>query len=95
MKFTERIRQLRENRKIPQRKMAAALDIDTATYSKIERGERKVKAEQVVVIAKLLEADKDELLTLWLADQVSTIVTDKQKIAQNALNIAKNHDRKK
>lgn len=76
MKFTERIRQLRENRKIQQRKMAAALDIDTATYSKIERGERKVKAEQVVVIAKLLEADKDELLTLWLADQISTVVTE-------------------
>jgi DNA-binding XRE family transcriptional regulator len=89
MKFTERIRQLREERQLPQRKLAPTLDIDTATYCKIEKGERRVKAEQVIVIAELLQADKDELLTLWLADQVSAVVTDEQKIADKALSIAK------
>jgi transcriptional regulator with XRE-family HTH domain len=89
MKFTERIRQLREERQMPQRKFAAALEIDTATYCKIEKGERRAKAEQVVVIAELLETDKDELLALWLADQVSAVVTDEQKIADKALSIAK------
>ncbi|MDR1783657.1 MAG: helix-turn-helix domain-containing protein, partial [Dysgonamonadaceae bacterium] len=39
--FNERIKQLREARQLPQRKLAAALDIDTASYCKIERGERK------------------------------------------------------
>jgi transcriptional regulator with XRE-family HTH domain len=89
MKFTERIRQLREERQMPQRKFAAALEIDTATYCKIEKGERRAKVEQVVVIAELLETDKDELLTLWLADQVSAVVTDEQKIADKALSNAK------
>jgi transcriptional regulator with XRE-family HTH domain len=89
MKFTERIRQLREERQMPQRKFAAALEIDTATYCKIEKGERRAKAEQVVVIAELLETDKDELLTLWLADQVSAVVADKQKVADKALSVAK------
>jgi len=89
MKFTERIKQLREEHQMPQRKLAAALDIDTATYCKIEKGERRTKAEQVVVIAELLEADKDELLVLWLADQVSTVVADEQKVADKALNMAK------
>jgi hypothetical protein len=56
---------------------------------KIEKGERRVKAEQVVVIAELLETDKDELLTLWLADQVTAVVADEQKIADKALSIAK------
>jgi transcriptional regulator with XRE-family HTH domain len=89
MKFVERIKQLREERQLPQRKLATTLDIDTATYCKIEKGERRVKAEQVVVIAELLETDKDELLTLWLADQVSAVVENEHKVADKALNIAK------
>lgn len=89
MRFTERIKQLREERQMPQRKFAAALEIDTATYSKIEKGERKAKAEQVVVIAKLLETDKDELLALWLADQIPASVANEKTIADKALNIAK------
>ncbi|MCL2650992.1 MAG: helix-turn-helix domain-containing protein [Candidatus Azobacteroides sp.] len=89
MQFTERIKQLREKRQMPQRQFAAALEIDTATYCKIEKGERRVKAEQVVIIADLLKTDKDELLALWLADQVTAVVADEKKVADKALNIAK------
>ena len=89
MKFTERIRQLRQERQMPQRKFAAALDIDTATYCKIEKGERRVKAEQIVIIASLLKTDKDELLTLWLADQVAAVVEDENLVADKAMRIAK------
>ena len=79
MKFIERIKQIREEQQIPQRQLAAALEIDTATYCKIEKGERRVKAEQVVIIADLLKIDKDELLAFWLANQVLAVVADKQK----------------
>jgi transcriptional regulator with XRE-family HTH domain len=89
MMFTERIRQLREERQIPQRKLAAALDIDTATYCKYEKGERKPKREQVVIIAELLQTDEKELLSLWLADQVTAVVADEKEIAEKALDIAK------
>jgi transcriptional regulator with XRE-family HTH domain len=90
MKFVERIKQLREERQLPQRKLATTLDIDTATYCKIEKGERRVKAEQIVVIAELLQTDKEELLALWLADQVITVVENEHKVAGKALGIAKN-----
>ena len=89
MKFVERIRQLREERQLPQRKLAATLDIDTATYCKIEKGERRAKVEQVVVIADLLQTDKEELLALWLADQVAEVVENEQKVVDKALSIAK------
>ena len=36
--FGSKLKQLREDAKLPQRKLAALLDIDTATYSKIENG---------------------------------------------------------
>lgn len=41
MLFTEKIKELRIQYQMPQRQIAAALDIDTATYCKIE----KVNAE--------------------------------------------------
>jgi transcriptional regulator with XRE-family HTH domain len=89
MLFTARIKQLREERQMQQRQFVAALEIDTAIYGKIEKGERCVKAEQVVIIADLLKPDKDELLALWLADQVTAVVADEKKVADKALNIAK------
>ena len=87
MTFTERIRQLREQRQLPQRKVAEALDIDGATYCKIERGERKAKREQLYIIAELLEADKDELLSLWLADQVIEVLKDEKELAGKVIKV--------
>ena len=89
MMFTERIRQLREERQMPQRQFAAALEIDTATYCKIEKGERRIKREQVLVIAKLLQTDEKELLVLWLADQVISVVASEKELSNKVLDIAK------
>jgi len=90
MNFTEHIRKLREERQMPQRQLAAALEIDTATYCKIEKGERRAKCEQVALIADILKTDKEELLALWLADQVTVSVVNEKVIADKALNIVKN-----
>jgi transcriptional regulator with XRE-family HTH domain len=86
MMFSEQIRHLRAERQIPQRKLAAALDIDTATYCKYEKGERRPKREQVVIIAELLQVDKQELLNLWLAEQVYCMVKDDEQ-ADKIINI--------
>jgi hypothetical protein len=56
-------------------------------FSKIERGERKAKREQVLLLAKLLNTDTQELLTLWLAEQVYDLVKD-EDVASNALKVA-------
>lgn len=87
MLFADKIRQLREDNQMLQRQLASALEIDTPMYSKIERGERPAKREQVVLIAKLLNADEKELLTLWLADQIFSLIEDKKELATNALSI--------
>lgn len=87
MLFADKIRQLREDNQMLQRQLASALEIDTPMYSKIERGERPAKREQVVLIAKLLNTDETELLTLWLADQIFSLIEDKKELATNALSI--------
>lgn len=81
----KQIKKLREEKQLLQRQLAASLEIDTPMYSKIERGERKAKREQVLKLAELLETDKNELLTLWIASQVYEIVKDENN-AVNALN---------
>jgi len=87
--FNERIKQIREERQIPQRKLAAAMDIDTASYCKIEKGERRARKEHISIIAEILQADYEELLTLWLADQVTAVVADEKELSSDVLKIAK------
>lgn len=87
MNFGIRIKALRENQNLLQRQLAASLEIDTPMFSKIERGERRAKREQVLLLAKLLKADTQELLTLWLAEQVYDLVKD-EEVASSALKIA-------
>ncbi len=81
----KRIKELREEKGLLQRQLAAELEIDSPLYSKIERGERRAKREQVIKLADMLNADEEELLTLWLAGQVYEIVKD-EKIAKAAIN---------
>jgi transcriptional regulator with XRE-family HTH domain len=89
MMFTERFKQLREELQMSQRQLTAALEIDVATYRKIEKSERRVKREQVLIIAELLKADRDELLTLWLADQVTAVLKKDKEISDKVLDAAK------
>ena len=83
--FSERIKELRIQNQMPQRQLAAALDIDTATYCKIEKGERKAKKEQVSILSKLFKVNTEQLLVLWLADQVSDVVSNDHNIALQAI----------
>jgi transcriptional regulator with XRE-family HTH domain len=88
MLFTDKIKQLRDFRQMPQRQIAAALEIDTATYCKIEKGERRAKREQVFILSELFECKHDELLNIWLADQIFDVVKN-EKEANEVLDIVR------
>ena len=85
--FGERIRTLRENQNLYLRQVAPLLEMDTAQLSKIEKGLRQLKREQIEVLAEILKADADELQTLWLADQIYAVVKD-EKFANEAMQVA-------
>lgn len=84
--LSEKLKEQRKQCNLPQRKVAAALDIDTATYCKIENGNYSPKREQVIELASILNVDEKELLTLWLADQVYEIV-EYEQTANDVLSI--------
>ena len=72
--FGERIRELRTKQNMLLRQLASKLDLDTSIISKVERGDRQLKKEQIPLLAEILNANKEELLMLWLADQVYGVI---------------------
>jgi transcriptional regulator with XRE-family HTH domain len=82
--FGNRVRALREKQKLYLRQVAPLLEMDTALLSKIEKGQRHLKKEQIPLLAEILKADKNELITLWLADQVFDVIKD-ENMADEAL----------
>ena len=85
--FGSKIRTLREEQNLLLRQVASFLEMDTAQLSKIERGGRHAKKETVLKIAVILKVKDDELLTLWLADQIYEVVKD-EKNAKEAMIVA-------
>jgi transcriptional regulator with XRE-family HTH domain len=85
--FGSTIKKLRQAKHLLQRQVSSQLEMDTPMLSKIERGERKAKKEQVERFARILKADKEVLLTLWLADQITDIVQD-EALALKAMQVA-------
>jgi transcriptional regulator with XRE-family HTH domain len=66
----EIIRQLRAEKELPLRKIAALLDIDTSFYSKIERNERKATKEQIHKLEEIFEVEKDFLMVPYLSENI-------------------------
>jgi transcriptional regulator with XRE-family HTH domain len=85
--FGDRIRTLREKQHLYLRQVAPLLEMDTAQLSKIEKGLRQLKREQIPVLADILKTNADDLLALWLADQIYAVVKD-EKLANKAMDIA-------
>jgi len=66
----EKLRQIREEKELPLRKVASILDIDVAILSKMERGERKLTKEVVQKLAKIYQHEENELMVLFLSDKI-------------------------
>jgi transcriptional regulator with XRE-family HTH domain len=80
----DKIRELRVKQNLLLRQVASKLEVDTSIISKMERGERPIKKEQIAILADILKADKEELQTLWLADQLYNVI-EGQPMADEAL----------
>lgn len=89
MLFADKLRSLRESNGLPQRVVAEMLGIDIPMYSRMERGERPIRREQIAVLAKALNVKESDLLTLWLADQVADVMKDDKELINEVMDIAK------
>ena len=69
--FGEHIKKLREEYKLPLRKVASVLDIDPSTLSKIERGERIANRDMLPLLAGLFNENEKTLSLIFFSDRVA------------------------
>lgn len=83
-----KIREYREKNNLLLRQVAASLEIDTATLSKMERGIKPLNRELLKKISVLYSIDYKTLLSEWLADRLLTFIANEEKdISINAIRI--------
>lgn len=83
----EYIRQLREKENMPLRKLAALLDIDQSTLSKLERGERPVSRQMIPIIAKTFGLNEKDLIVKYMSKQLAYQIAN-EKYAGDILKAA-------
>lgn len=89
MLLGNKIKELRDEQGVLQRQLAAYLETDTPMFSKIERGDRRAKRSQVILLAKYFRIDEKEMLTLWLADKVLDALEGEEELCLDALDTAR------
>jgi transcriptional regulator with XRE-family HTH domain len=89
MVIGKHLRELREKQGLLLRQVAASLEVDTAYISKMERGEKNIKREFIVKLAEIYNVNIDNLLAIWLADQIFDLIKY-EDVALKALSIAEN-----
>lgn len=85
--FGSTIRKLREDKVLPLRTVADYIGIDQAILSKIERGQRRLKKEQVIKLAQFFNVKETQLLIEWLSDSLVIAVQD-EDLGLKALQLA-------
>ena len=98
--FGEHIKRLREELKLPLRKVASVLDLDPSTLSKIERGERTANKEMLPLLAELFSEDEKELSLILFSDKVAYQLMEEEnpneilKVAEEKIQYLKNKNAK-
>jgi len=85
--FGQKLRELRGKEKLLLRQVAAAVEMDTALLSKIERGERMPNREQVLTFATFFKVKADDLVVAWLSDKLASEVQN-EHVGLKAIKIA-------
>ncbi len=85
--FGEYIRELRTGNDLLLRQVAAQLDIDPSLLSRIERGEKQPTRDQVLRLARILNADEAALLATYLSERVVYELKG-EKLALRAIQLA-------
>jgi transcriptional regulator with XRE-family HTH domain len=87
--FGEMIKELRLSNKLPQRKVAAMLDIDTSVLSKYEKNVRKPSKELIEKFAKIFNVDSQTLIFEAITDKFAYRFIE-EDIDRNTLRVAEN-----
>ena len=80
------LRELREEKGLLLRQVAAATDLDSTLLSKMECEDRLPTKQQLERLAKFYKQDLNEMMTAWLADKIFKDVVN-EKMALRAMKL--------
>jgi transcriptional regulator with XRE-family HTH domain len=86
--FGDTIRKLREEKQLPLREVAEALNIDTSMLGKIEKNNRKPTKQLIEKISMFFNVNDKDLLIAFLSDTVAYKVIDEEDFAIEVLKAA-------
>lgn len=78
--FGEYIKYLREQKGFPLRKVAAVLDIDPSTLSKIEKGERVANKGMISHLSLIFEVQKEKLSLILISDKIAFEILNESNV---------------
>lgn len=70
VEFGAYLKAQREDKGIPQRIVAHALDVDTSTLSKMELGERQILISMIKPLANVLEIEFKDLQIKYITEKI-------------------------
>ncbi len=76
--FGERLRNLRESKRLTLKNVAEQIAIDTSLLAKIERNERQPTKHIIKQVAVFFNCDEQDLLDNFLSDQIAYKILDEE-----------------
>jgi len=86
--FGETIKKLREEKRLPLREVAKALEIGTSMLGKIEKNTRKPTKPFIEKISKYFNVSDKDLTIAFLSDEVAYQLLDEESYASQVFKVA-------
>ncbi|MBI4947300.1 MAG: helix-turn-helix transcriptional regulator [Bacteroidetes bacterium] len=86
--FGDTVKKLREEKNLPLREVAEALEIDTSMLGKIEKNNRKPTKQLIEKFAKYFKVEAKDLTIAFISDTVAYQVMDEEDFANEVLKVA-------
>lgn len=86
--FGETVKKLREEKSLPLREVAEALNIDTSMLGKIEKNNRKPTKQLIQKFAIFFKVSEKDLTIAFLSDTIAYQVINEEDYATKVLKVA-------
>jgi transcriptional regulator with XRE-family HTH domain len=86
--FGDNVKKLREEKNLPLREVAVALEIDTSMLGKIEKNNRKPTKQLIEKFARFFNVSDRDLMITFLSDTVAYQVMGEEDFASEVLKVA-------
>lgn len=86
--FGETVKTLREEKQLPLREVAEALEIDTSMLGKIEKNNRKPTKQLIEKFAKYFKVSSKDLIVAFLSDAIAYQVRDEEDLSSEIFKVA-------